>query len=98
MQPGPAFAASVPASADCEPTPGSAARSAHHAAFSRPAPRPGAPADSAIAPAPGAIELDVPAALPGESIAPALNDGRDSLAIKRILKAVTGRKANPTAP
>ena len=40
----------------------------------------------------------MPAVLPGESIAPALNDDRDSLAIKRILKAVTGRKANPTAP
>jgi len=27
-----------------------------------------------------------------------VNDSRDSLAIKRILKAVTGRKASPTAP
>jgi hypothetical protein len=40
----------------------------------------------------------VPALLPGESIAPTLDEGRDSLAIKRILKAVTGRKASPTAP
>jgi hypothetical protein len=64
-----------------------------------PAPRPAPRPDSAaIAPAPTAIELDVPALLPGESIAPSLDNGRDSLAIKRILKAVTGRKANPTAP
>ena len=83
---------------DCEPTP--APPPAPRIMPPSPAllPGQGSPADSAIAPAPGAIELDMPAVLPGESIAPALNDGRDSLAIKRILKAVTGRKANPTAP
>ena len=98
MQPGPAFAASVPASAIASPPP--APPPAPRITPPSPAllPGQGPPADSAIAPAPGAIELDVPAVLPGESIAPALNDGRDSLAIKRILKAVTGRKANPTAP
>ena len=97
MQPGPAFAASVPASATASPP---APAAAPRITPPSPALVPGQvpPADSAIAPAPGAIELDVPAVLPGESIAPAVNDGRDSLAIKRILKAVTGRKANPTAP
>ena len=97
MQPGPAFAASVPASAIASPPP--APPPAPRVTPPSPAllPGQGPPADSAIAPAPGAIELDVPAVLPGESIAPALKDGRDSLAIKRILKAVTGR-ANPTAP
>ncbi|HET7424594.1 MAG TPA: hypothetical protein VFJ92_13605, partial [Gemmatimonadales bacterium] len=54
--------------------------------------------DAAIAPAPTAIDLDLPAVLPGESIAPPVDESRDSLALKRILKAVTGRKANPTAP
>ncbi len=98
MQPGPAFAASVPASGIASPPP--APPPAPRITPPSPAllPGQGPPADSAIAPAPGAIELDVPAVLPGESIAPALNDGRDSLAIKRILKAVTGRKASPTAP
>ena len=79
MQPGPAFAASVPASAIASPPP--APPPAPRIAPPSPAllPGQGSPADSAIAPAPGAIELDVPAVLPGESIAPALNDGRDSL-------------------
>jgi len=54
--------------------------------------------DAAIAPAPTAIELDLPAALPGDSIAAALDKSRDSLALKRILKAVSGSQANPTAP
>ena len=43
------------------------------------------------------IDLDVPAVVP-DSIASSVADGRDSLAIKRILKAVTGRKADPAAP
>ena len=98
MQPGPAFAASVPARdiASPPPAPPTAPRTTPPA----PALVPGqAPAgDDGIAPAPSAIELDVPTALPGESIAPAVNDSRDSLAIKRILKAVTGRKASSTAP
>ena len=98
MQPGPAFAASVPASGIASPPP--APPPTPRTTPPSPALLPGQalPADSAIAPAPSAIELDVPAVLPGESIGPAMNDGRDSLAIKRILKAVTGRKANPTAP
>ncbi len=98
MQPGPAFSASVPASGIASPPP--APPPAPRITPPSPALVPGQtlPADGAIAPAPGALELDVPAVLPGESIGPALNDGRDSLAIKRILKAVTGRKANPTAP
>ena len=96
MQPGPAFAASVPASPAATPPvapPPPASIMPAQPALDQ-APRP----DAAIAPAPTAIELDMPAALPGESIAPAADEGRDSLAIKRILKAVTGRKANPTAP
>jgi hypothetical protein len=96
MTPGPAFAASVPTRVTPgSPLPGSAPVTAASTPAPRPAPRPDS---AAIAPAPTGIELDVPAALPGESIAPALDNGRDSLAIKRILKAVTGRKANPTAP
>jgi hypothetical protein len=97
MTPGPAFAASVPARV----APGSPATApAPQPAASIPAaPAPSAPrSDSTgITPAPTAIEIDVGAALPGESIAP-LNNERDTLAIKRILKAVTSRKANPTAP
>jgi hypothetical protein len=98
MQPGPAFAPSVPASGIASPPP--APPTAPRIMPPAPALVPGqAPAgDDGIAPAPSAIELDVPAALPGESIAPAVNDGRDSLALKRILKAVSGRKASPTAP
>jgi hypothetical protein len=98
MQPGPAFAASVPASGIASPPP--APPTAPRITPPAPALVPGqAPAgDVGIAPAPSAIELDVPAALPGESIAPAVNDSRDSLALKRILKAVTGRKASPAAP
>jgi hypothetical protein len=97
MSPGPAFAASVPARvAPGAPLTASAPTPSASAAA---APTPAAPrADSIpIAPAPTAIELDLPAALPGESIG-AFKDDRDSLAIKRILKAVTGRKGNPTAP
>jgi hypothetical protein len=95
MQPGPAFAASVPARGAETPA----------APPPRPSTTPAPPAaeqaprvDAAIAPAPTAIDLDLPAALPGESIAPAVDQSRDSLALKRILKAVTGRKANPTTP
>jgi hypothetical protein len=98
MTPGPAFAASAPARvAPGSPLPGSAPEppAAPPAVASRPAPRPDS---AAIAPAPTVIELDVPALVPGESIAPTLDNGRDSLALKRILKAVSGRKANPTAP
>jgi hypothetical protein len=96
MQPGPAFAASVPASGAVMPP---AQAAAPHIVPTSPALLPGqtAPADNAIAPAPSAIDLEVPAVVP-DSIAPAVVDGRDSLAIKRILKAVTGRKADPTAP
>ena len=97
MTPGPAFAASVPARL----TPGASSTTLPAPAASVPPAAPRSvpnPDSAAIAPAPSAIELDVPAVLPGESIAPSLNDGRDSLAIKRILKAVTARKANPTAP
>jgi len=98
MTPGPAFAASVPArvapvsrtpTAPTAPAPDAAAVPPHSAPRSD---------SAAIAPAPTAIELDVPALLPGESIAPSLEQGRDSLAIKRILKAVTTRKGTPTAP
>jgi hypothetical protein len=98
MTPGPAFAASVPARiAPGSPLPGSAPEPTASAP-ARPW-RPAPPADSAaIAPAPAAIQLDLPALLPGDSIAPALDDGRDSLAIKRILKAVSGRKASPASP
>jgi hypothetical protein len=96
MTPGPAFAASVPSRVTPgSPLPGSAPVTAGSTPAPRPAPRPDS---AAIAPAPTAIELDVPTTLPGESIAPSLDNGRDSLAIKRILKAVTGRKANPTTP
>jgi hypothetical protein len=96
MQPGPAFAASVPASGAVMPP---AQAAAPHIVPTSPVPLPGQalPADDAVAPAPSAIDLDVPAVVP-DSIAPAVVDGRDSLAIKRILKAVTGRKADPTAP
>jgi hypothetical protein len=99
MTPGPAFTASVPARvAPDSPVPGAAAAPASSsapAAASHAVPR----TDSTtIAPAPSAIEIDMPALLPGDSMAPSLDDGRDSLAIKRILKAVSGRKANPTAP
>jgi hypothetical protein len=95
MQPGPAFAASVPArgiEVPAAPAPGRSTVPAAPAAEQ--APR----VDAAIAPAPTAIDLELPAALPSESIAPKLDEGQDSLALKRILKAVTGRKANPTAP
>jgi hypothetical protein len=96
MSPGPAFAASVPARGTSpSPAPAAPAAAPPPASIgSRPGPRPDS---AAIAPAPAAIQLDVPGLLPGESIAPTLDEGRDSLAIKRILKAVTGRKANPTA-
>jgi len=106
MTPGPAFAASVPAriapgSAAPVGAPSSPASGAMPGPAAAPAVTPHAearPDSAAIAPAPTAIELDVPTLLPGESIAPPLDGGRDSLALKRILKAVTGRKANPTAP
>jgi hypothetical protein len=94
MQPGPAFAASVPATAAA--TPPVAPSPAAGVATTTPAPSQAPRSDGVIAPAPSA-ELDMPAAFPGESIAPAVDDGRDSLAIKRILKAITGRKA-PTTP
>jgi hypothetical protein len=104
MTPGPAFAASVPTRG----TPGLAgaptaigSTGTPPAIASAPAAEPHAasrPDSAAIAPAPTAIRLDVPALLPGESIGPALDQARDSLALKRILKAVTGRKADPAAP
>jgi hypothetical protein len=97
MTPGPAFAASVPARL-APGSPATAAAPQPTASIPRaPAPAPPRPDSTAIAPAPTAIDIDVGAALPGESIAP-LNPERDTLAIKRILRAVTGRKANPTAP
>ena len=96
MQPGPAFAASVPARGAVLPPTQAAAP---HLAPTSPVPLPGQTpsSDGAIAPAPSAIDLDVPTVVP-DSIAPSVADGRDSLAIKRILKAVAGRKADPTAP
>jgi hypothetical protein len=96
MQPGPAFAASVPATEAVMPP---ARAAAPHIVPTSPALLPGQapPTDGAIAPAPSTIDLDVPAIVP-DSMAPAVVDGRDSLAIKRILKAVTGRKADPAAP
>jgi hypothetical protein len=98
MSPGPAFAASVPARA-APGSPSAAASTPPPSAGAPATPAPAAPrADStAIAPAPTSIQLDVPGALPGESIG-AFKDDRDSLTIKRILKAVTDRKANPTTP
>jgi hypothetical protein len=94
MQPGPAFAASVPATGAATPAAPPAPGIMPPAPAVEQAPR----ADAAIAPAPTAIDLDLPAALPGDSIVPTVDEGRDSLALKRILKAVSGRKANPTAP
>jgi DNA polymerase III subunit gamma/tau len=95
MQPGPAFSASVPASgAEAPAAPPPAPSVMPPAPAAEQAPR----VDAAIAPAPTAIELDLPAALPGDSIAAAVDKGRDSLALKRILKAVSGSKANPAAP
>ncbi len=95
MQPGPAFSASVPArSAETPAGPPAAPNIMPPAPTAEQPPR----ADAAIAPAPTGIELDVPTALPGDSVVPTVDLGQDSLALKRILKAVTGRKANPTAP
>ena len=93
MQPGPAFTASVPARGAVAP-PAPAPSTVPAAPAAEQTPR----VEADIAPAPTAIDLDLPAALPGESIAPKLDEGQDSIALKRILKAVTGRKANPTAP
>ncbi|HKU62644.1 MAG TPA: hypothetical protein VJQ44_15590 [Gemmatimonadales bacterium] len=95
MQPGPAFAASVRASGVAPPPLPPAARIVPPPSASD---QPGPSAGDGIAPAPGAIDLVVPSALPEDSIAAAVGDGRDSLAMKRILKAVSGRKANPSAP
>jgi hypothetical protein len=89
MTPGPAFAPSVPA------RPGAAPADRPPAAAPAPAPKPSAApvAESApsIAPAPEAIDLHVPDLPVSDSLA-ADPARADSLAIKRILKAVSGKK------
>jgi hypothetical protein len=86
MTPGPAFAASAPT----RPQPDSAARARSLAAT--PAPRP-APlqAPASIEPAPAAMDLDLPVIPGSDSIASAVKS-RDSLAMKRILRALNGAK------
>jgi|GEM_PF-6556862 len=88
MTPGPAFAPSVPArpgDAPVDRQPAPAPAPAHAAAA------PAAEAAPGIAPAPEAIELDVPALPASDSLAPDAGPA-DSLAMKRILKAVSGKK------
>lgn len=90
MTPGPAFAPSV------------RARPGQAGIERQPAPPPALPAHAAaapvtepapsIAPAPEAIELEVPALPASDSLAPSDPGQTDSLAIKRILKAVSGKK------
>ena len=88
MTPGPAFAASVPA------RPGSDAAAARGPA---PAPAPAAiaPGVSSIEPAPVELEMALPD-LRADSVVPVARTG-DSLAMKRILRALNGSKPEEAA-
>jgi len=91
MTPGPAFAGSVPAAPGTENP-----RPAQKASAPAPAPTPAAgEAAPGIAPAPVELDLSIPS-LPSDSVVPKRT--RDSMAMKKILRALNGGKATETAP
>jgi hypothetical protein len=91
MTPGPAFAGSVPAAPGTENP-----RPAQKAPAPAPVPTPAAgEAAPAIAPAPVELDLSIPS-LPSDSVVPKRT--RDSMAMKKILRALNGGKATETAP
>ena len=87
MTPGPAFAGSVPAKPGTE-NPRPAQKT------SAPAPAPAAAA-AAIAPAPVELDLAIPS-VPPDSVVPRRTS--DTMAMKKILRALNGGKATETAP
>jgi hypothetical protein len=89
MTPGPAFAGSVPATPGAEDT-----RPAQKASALAATPAAGETAP-AIAPAPVELDLSMPS-LPTDSVVPKRT--RDSMAMKKILRALNGAKAAETAP
>jgi hypothetical protein len=89
MTPGPAFAGSVPAAPGTE-------RSAPAPKAFAPAPTPSAgEAAPAIAPAPAELDLALPT-LSADSVVP--KRARDTMAMKKILRALNGEKAPEAAP
>jgi hypothetical protein len=58
----------------------------------KPSPSADAAAGPAIAPPPAAVDLAIPSVPDADSLAPSARTSRDSAALKRILKAVSGAK------